>query len=346
MLFNIEYDIGGILEGYLVPDGFSEQPSIVVSDETGDILVLPCDQLRQGVVDAGRHFSGYVGFRVDTSHIPDLDRRLHLTIRDQKTKTLIYRRPPIKNTVGKKVFRIETQMIPLTKFDQYFGNHFQYILFGLDRFGHETISQAFHMHAISSVYLSGRISFRTYEDALDRGYEIITLLEDPYYEMAGRLFLLSRMGQMTPAFIGDRDRLALSSAVEYFSSINLNDRKSLTQALKRAPQKVTAAVASPLTTQLAASSADQPPRTADIAAAVDVLSRFTIVGHTSDIIGFQQSVSDLVGLPLGECPFPQHHSVIEQLAQMLREMPIAELLLENDLILHHYVGRAIDELKD
>ena len=62
MLFNVEYDAGTTIEGYLVPDGFSDRPRIAIFDGDEALNEFDCDGLRDAVRTSGRHATGVVGF--------------------------------------------------------------------------------------------------------------------------------------------------------------------------------------------------------------------------------------------------------------------------------------------
>lgn len=341
MLFNLEYDQGDLLEGYLIPDGFSDKPQIRVSDADGDLMILPCDQIKQAVIDSGRHENGRVGFKLDTTIIPDLAERNTLTIHDAKSGLLIYRRPQVAQTIPLKVVRLETQLLPMVKFDYHCGRHFQYELSSVERFGHETTLQAFHLNAIQSIYISGRLLMRNYEEFLDKGFKAIALLTDPYYELALRIFLLKRMAKTQISFFGDRDKIILAPAAEHFADVNLDSEASLKLALKKAPQNVRNVMVSPVTRQLATTIPEQTVTRADVATAIDLLSRFAIVGRDTDSLYFQRAVGDLLGISVDDFPLPPRHSALEDIATRLRSLHIAELMLEEDLIFDHYVREAM-----
>ncbi|TXI01866.1 MAG: hypothetical protein E6Q76_16445 [Rhizobium sp.] len=341
MLFNLEYDRGTVLEGYLIPDGFSDLPSIRVSDADGDLMILPCDQIKQAVVDSGRHETGHVGFKLDTKIIPDLASRSTLMIHDAKSGLLIYRRPQVAKVVPLKVVRLETQLLPMVKFDYYCGRQFQYELSSVERFGHETALQAFHLNAIQSIYISGRLLMRNYEEFLDKGFKAFVLLTDPYYEMALRIFLLKRMAKSQISFFGDRDRIILAPAAEHFADIDLASEAALKMALKKASQNVRNVLVSPVTRQLVTTTPEQPVTRGDVAAAIDLLSRFAIVGHDTDSITFQNAIGELLGISIEDLPLHTRHSALEEIAARLRSLHIAELMLEEDLIFDHYVREAM-----
>lgn len=341
MLFNVEYDRGTVIEGYVVPDGFSEEAIVIVETDDGRKISFACDQFKQGVVHAGRHATGMVGFRIDESRIPALGAKKKLSVRDAKTGILIYRRQPVEKLVKHKLLRLELSILPMGKFDEFCAENFQYAISGVERYGHETAMQAFHLNATSSVYISGRLLLRNYEDFLDKGFQAIVNVPDPYYEMACRLFILSRITKGTPTFLGERDRLILTSAADHFSDINLADDRALRRALKRAPEKVRRVLISPFTHQLVSTYPEQRVTRQDVAPAIDALSRFSVVGHTKNVTLFQEAVGELLSVSPMDVPAASRHSVLCDLALRLRELPVAETMLEEDLIFDHYVSRAV-----
>lgn len=341
MLFNVDRDLGDVIEGYVIPDGFSEQPSILLSGSEGPVARVACDQLRQAVVASGRHGSGLVGFRLDTTIDPYLPKREVLSIHDAKSGLLIYRRLPAESRNNLKIVRLETQMIPSTRLDRFCGESFQYELHSAERFGHETTLQAFHLTALDSIFISGRLLMKNYEVFLDRGFQAVAFLTDPYYEMATRIFLLKKMAKSRVNFLGDRDQLILAPAAEHFGEVDLNDETSLKAALKKASPKVRNVLTSPVTRQFVCTLPEQTVARADVAAAIDLLSRFTVIGHDGDLALFQQALAELLGRSAAEIPLPSRHTALEEVAMRLRKLPIAESLLEQDLIFDHYVRQAL-----
>lgn len=233
MLFNLEHDDGAVVEGYLIPDGFSDEPRILVTRDDGTVAAFKCDQLRPAIMQAGRHATGIVAFRIDEAMVPDLALQRHLAIHDEKSGLLIYRRPRVASPVPMKILRLELNMLPAIKFDQYCGHHFQYAVSAVERFGHETALQVFHLNAVTSIYMSGRLLLRNYEEFLDKGFMVIADIPDPYYEMASRLVILKRLAKGSVSFIGDRDRIFLAAAAEHFANVNLEDEREVKRALKR-----------------------------------------------------------------------------------------------------------------
>lgn len=344
LLFGIEYDHGDSLGGYLVPDGLSEVASVVIADGDSVLLRMPCNEIRESVRDARRHDTGMVGFRIDDAIVPNLISRRNLTVHDAKNGVLIYRRLPYMPPVNKKVMRLETQIIPAVAFDREIGKSFHYSQSGLDRFGHETVQQSFHLGVMSSIYLSGRILIRNYEEFIENKFDFIGLFFDPYYELAMRIYAISKMSKSRPIFLSERDAMIFSPAAEYFAGIDFTDQDSVRRSCRKLPEKVKSVLRSPYVRQLTSTHPEQQPDMRSIAAAIDILSRFTIVGHTNDIFSYVNAVSELLEVPLADVAVPNVYMPIQNVADELRGIAALERLLEEDLIFDHYLREAISSV--
>lgn len=343
LLFNIQRDTGDVVEGYLIPDGFSDAPVVLVSDEGGHIAEIVCDQLHSAVVAAGRHKTGLIGFKLTEHSIPDLRKRSTLFLQDAKSGLLIYRRPLPSAQINMKILRIETQLVPHAALDREISHHFQYPLASIERYGHETISQLFLLDKVKSMYLSGRLQVRNHQDFFERGFAGVALLTDPYYEMAIRLATMKLCSKTKPAFLGERDLMSLAPAIAYFNELNFQEPEAIDKALKKAPPRIRTILMSPTTRQFACADADQPSTRRDIAAAMDIISRLSVIGHINDTLSFASSLGELLGIDMDRIPILQRNDAINQIAATLRTLAVAETYLEDDLILDYYVRKAIDE---
>lgn len=343
MLFNIQRDRGDLVEGYLIPDGFSDIPVVLVSDDEGYIAEIECDQLHSAVVASGRHNTGLVGFKLTNQNVPGLKERSTLVLQDAKTGLLIYRRPLPSRQIKRKILRIETQLVPHAALDREMKNHFQYVLPSIERYGYETTLQVFLLDKLDSIYLSGRLQVRNHQDFFDKGFAGVALLTDPYYEMAVRLATLKLCSTTKPPFLGERDLMSLSPAITYFSDLNLKDTDAIAKSLKKAPPRVRMALMSPTTRQFACADPEQPSTRRDIAVVTDIISRFEVIGHINDTLSFASSLGELLDIDMDRIPILQRSDVINRMAAQLRTLAIAESYLEDDLILDYYVRKAIDD---
>src|SRR4051794_24035002 len=104
MLFNVETDTGDRITGYLVPDGYSEVPTILLRCGGQTMLSLAANEIREALVVAGRHETGQCGFSIGADLIPDLPKIGDLEICDAESGILVYRRPT-PSTIQKKLLR-------------------------------------------------------------------------------------------------------------------------------------------------------------------------------------------------------------------------------------------------
>ena len=340
MHFSIEYDSGDAIEGFLVPDGFSSEPSIVVEGVEGRLIEIPCDRLRETVRALGRHSTGLVGFHVGTDLIPDLPERKELTIWDGRTGLLIYRRPLPGGQIERKLLRLETSLNPQASLDRALARHFQYAVAGLEHLGHETTQQVFLMLNVGSVYASGQLLMRNYEDFFEHGLTAFTLLQPPHVDCAERLMLFAGHDEHGSNGVSERDMLLMSGAFDYFAGLDLESDRAIVSALKRAPKSARAALHSPLMRQLTAVRPDAAPERAALPRALDLLSRFEVVGTLDDPLGFANDVGGLLGLQPDTIPVVTPPQSVVALAERLRAMPVAERLFEEDVVLHHFIGEA------
>ena len=339
MLFNLEFDHGDRIEGYLIPDGFSEKANIVITKDDGTRIILPCLHERVAVKQSGRHETGFVGFMIDKTIVPDLETQKNLSIRDAKTNLLIYRRP-IDGAIERKLLRLDMSIVPQPKLDAYCGGLFQYAINSVERFGHETTLQTFHLNSVNSIFVSGRLLLRNYEEFLDKGFIVVANLSNPYYELACRLLTLKGLARGQVSFLDDRDKLAMEPASRHFADVNLADDRALVRSLKTADAKVRQGISSTVTRQLVATSPDQRVSKRDVAAAINMLARFSVVGYEY-CIHYQQALGELLQVPYTDIPVASIHPTLEKIAQRLSSFSVAELILEEDLILSHYVRKAL-----
>jgi DNA-binding transcriptional regulator YiaG len=341
MLFNIEKDEGNRIVGYLVPDSFSESPSLRISDGERDLLILPCQEERAALVFAGRHSTGQCGFTIDETMIADLSRREVLELYDKETNILIYRRRP--KAIQKRIFRLETHLVPLWMLDDSLDSHFQYHQKGIERHGRETATQVFLLSGSSSLYLSGRLLFKTYDNYINETFNCIALLRDPFMELAERLLALKLVRRLPQEsqLLDARDMLTYAPAIEFAEGMGSGERQ-IHRAFETMPKAAIANLANPMTRQLAARSLDEAPRKGAVATALQTLSTFAIVGLREGQDLFLAQFANLLGISEQALPVLPEFSQTGKLCEMLRGVPEVELLIEQDLEVYHSVKSAIE----
>src|SRR5450631_1818428 len=265
MLFNIEIDEGSRIVGYLVPDSFSRSPSLRITDGGQDLLVLPCQEARPALVASGRHETGRCGFTVDETIISGLSQHEGLELYDDETGILIYRRRRTSEVIQKRIFRLETHLFPLWRLDDSVGKYFQHFQKGIERHGRETTTQMFLLNNSTSLYFSGRLTFKAYENYINETFNCIAVLHEPYAELAERLLTLKHIRKFGDELLGARDMMAYGPAISFAETIE-NDDKVLRRVFATMPKMAVANLANPVTRQLAARAPDEAPSKGAIAA--------------------------------------------------------------------------------
>lgn len=344
MLFNIERDEGRRIIGYMVPDAFSMSPSLRVADGDKELLILPCQEERAALVAAGRHETGRCGFTIDDTMIANLAERQTIEIYDQETDLLIYRRRPPQQLIQKRVFRLETHLVPLWRLDDRLERYFQYFHKGIERHGLETINQMFLLNDSTSLYLAGRIPFKAFENYIDETFTCATLFRNPYTELAERLLTLGIVRRVADKvqLLGARDMMTYGPAFDFAEQIKV-DGKVLHRAFAAMPKAAIAILSNPLTRLLAVRSAEEVPGKGAVATALGTLSRFASVGLREGQDLFVAQLAALLGIDAQTLPMPADFSKTAELSALLRDVPEAQLLIEKDLEVYHHTKSAIEK---
>ena len=343
MLFSIEADHGTRLTGYLVPDSFSATPLLTVRGGGADLLTMEANEVRHALVVAGRHGTGQCGFQIDEGMVPGLADLADLEIIDAATELLVYRRQPAPDLISGATFRLETHLLPLWRLDEVFAHSFQYWYKGIDRFGRETATQVFCLDK-SSIYASGRLLYKNFEYYLAKDVRCYAAIRHPFEELAERLLVLQNVGTRAEQLLGARDALIFEAAIAFASELKTMDDAGLKRAFRRPPPDAIAALSNPLTRQLTTNTPGEMPTSGSVAAALDVLSSFDVVGLRADETKFVDALSAATGLPAAAFPPLTEFSRVRELGQRLRGVGHCEDFLEKDLELFHHVSSAFEKV--
>lgn len=345
MLFNLEYDDGSLIVGWAVADGVSTSLDLRVCAGGEDILILRADEDKPGIVAYGRHETGACGFRLSIAQIPNLADLHDLEIYECSSGLLIYRRFR-PGFLHKKILRLETSLLPLWRLDNSISLFFQYTLSNIEKYGKETTTEVFQLRNIPSVYLNGRILFSNYSYYIESNFECITVLQDPYEEMAERILILSHMQHGNLSHLGERDIVSLQPAVAYFAKIDISDEAAVHRAFKLLPEEVGALLADPLVRQLTTTVPGERAGRRSVTASLDVLASFAIVSLRSESDRFIDGCAELLGIEPSALPPIPGNGKVPVLAGMLRRSNDAGYLIEKDRELFSYISDAYKKASD
>ena len=340
MLFNFQEDQGTRISLYVVPDSGGTIPSVRVKSEGRELLVLAANEQIPALVQAGRHSTGQCGFAVDDGLVPDLASYAHLEITEAETGLLVYRRPIPDAVPDMNLFRMETHLLPLWRIDDALEMRFQYWYKGVDRFGRETSTQVFCLNEGTSSYVSGRLLYKNYEFYLSKGIKTVAMFRDPYDELAERLILLRNIGEKAEEVLGARDAITFAPVIESLAEYDDFDEAFCKRFFKRASDEVLNALANPVVRQLTAATPDEVPNQASVAAALDALSTFELIGLRSQGADFHEGLAELTGISPEDLPMIGEYARVTDIGARLRGNGIVESVLEKDLEVFHFLQNA------
>ncbi|HLH51106.1 MAG TPA: hypothetical protein VKV96_17340 [Roseiarcus sp.] len=344
MLFNLEADTGDRIVCYVVPDGFQGVPRIRVCNAGEELAVLAANETRESLVVASRHETGQCGFSIDASLVPNLPSLNQLELYDEETGILIYRRRA-PHMAARKILRLETHLFPLWRLDDALKPSFQYHARGVESLGRETVTQLFLLINVDSVYVSGRILYKNYAYFVESSFQTAILLQEPYQELAERLLVLSKLRRIGAEILGARESMEVEAALEFAEQFPTEDDKAMKRALRQMPGDVGMVFANPLTRLLTATTPDEMPTGGAIAAALDALSSFAVVGLRHESDKFIGALAELIGVEPATLPAPHQFPGVARLAEILKTSGEVDHLLEKDLELYHHVSQAAEKVK-
>lgn len=343
MLFSIDEDVGGRLEGWVMPDNPAITPSVIVHLNPERHVVIEAFVFRPLLKENSLHNTGICGFILDENNCPGLSSASELEIYDADNNVLLYRRAPAGGSIDKKFFRLEPQLFRSVALDSLFIPRFHMAYAALELFAEETIRSILSISFTPSLYAAGRVLWRVWEPLLrDRGYRAGILLRDPYQELAERLMILKLASSPRGQLVKDALGQSIEPAAASVRDANLADRSALEALLADPPAEVKSVLYNPLTYLLSAQSAFDPPPVPATAVALDSLADMDVVGLREDTRSFLETILAVLDLPetLEEVRLPTGPSVL-RLADVLRDMPASRTLIEMDLEVYGTAAKAI-----
>ena len=251
----------GAWEGWAMPDNPAVTPRVIVHLDAEHHVVIEAFVYRPLLKQNGLHNTGVCGFILDENNCPGLTAANKLEVFDADANLLLcYRRRPESGIIDKKLFRLETQLFRSAAVDDLLLTRFHMSYPALDLHPEETIRSILALPFTQSIYASGRVFWRVWEPLLrDRGYLVGALLRDPFHEMAERLLILKLASSSQGAGIIDAVGPVVEAAAGHLRNIDLKDFAALEALLAAAPIELKAILYNPLTYQLTAQNAFDPP---------------------------------------------------------------------------------------
>lgn len=344
MLFNIEADTGDTLVGYLVPDSYTETPRLCLIGGGRLLWSGEANETRAALVAAGRHRTGRCGFRIGPAEVPLLQRLPEVEVRDLASGITIYRRTRDRPVLARRVFRVETRLIGLHRFDHGMEPHFQGWFPGIDRHGAETIDQTLHMNAVGSVYASGRVQVAAHPALTAGDTALLALLRDPFAELAERIAVLGGARGPLARVLPGRERMTYRGAIEALDGIDPGQPRALRRFFRRIDPAVAAELSNPLVRQLTAPAPAELPGPGAVAAALRTLAGFDVVAPAEVPGLFEAAVAAFLGLPAVPAVADPFAAAVADSAAELARIGMAEAMLEADLEVYASLSAVVERI--
>jgi hypothetical protein len=198
----------------------------------------------------------------------------------------------------------------------------------------------FLLSSIGSVYLSGRLLYRAFQQYLEGHFDVIFSMHHPYEELAERLIVLAQIKRTGSGILGLRENMSLESTMAFAQALPLDNERDLARALRDMPHPVARVLANPVVRQLTTSTPEEMPTRSAVSMALSTLSTFQVVGLRRAPRAFAGAVCELTGLDPGASPEAGHLPGVTALARMLKRTREVEWLIEQDLALYDHVADA------
>lgn len=293
MLWNFDEDAGSYLFGWLALENRSREPALVVVIDGRTRRRVVANFERVDLKAVGWHETGMCGFLIDREVCPELSPERDVEIFEEETNTLVFRRAS-DAVLPVRLFHLETQTFPVYALDSSASPFVQMKYDSAELIGEETLTNIIKIVFCQSLMVSGGINYRRYVSHLrEHGYHCSVLLSDPLREIAGRLIQIQMLAA-NDAGQGWR-RMGQGDLIEAFRGVDLRRPAALAGAFRKLSDEAFFSLADPTTRKLVSMTPQDPVEDHHVAAALDTLAEFDIIGFDSDLNRFVEHFESLFG---------------------------------------------------
>lgn len=343
MQFHIDSDAGISISGWLLPDNPIAIPKLIVaSPEHHREIELEANVLRTDLKDLGLHTTGMAGFLIDQQLVPDLDKLADLEIREATTRLLVYRRFLDSRHLERKLFFYGQHAMPQMHIETLLSKHFAQSYHAIEQHSYDTLFCIINMHHCNSICISGRPRYFRYQQLLrEHGFNIVSLIREPYEELAERLLFVRYASQSNAPSFAANYMTGLEPLVSVVKKMDFADRESISTALKSIGTAQREAIANPFIKSIACQ-LDEIAEARHISIALDNLAGMDLVGVASRFNEFKATLHDLIGTDMLGKTELSTVSWVPIISEHLRQIPSVDALLAYDLELYTHVSKAFD----
>ncbi len=341
MFFNIDYDNGGVICGWLAPDNPSAVPKILVRRPGEEDIEISATIQRPDVRDLGVHVTGLVGFAVDGSIVKGLPDLENIELLDADTGILIYRRFKAGKHIERKFFLFDSSIRPIEKLGGRSKNLFTLTYPSTERYGFETMLVLINNGFNKSIFMSGRSSYPRYSHFLSNAqFMTAALLSDPFEELAQRLVILSLIQKSDSTRMLPLLFTGLTALTNFVRDLPFEDSKGMLAKFRNVTDQEREALMSPMTRMFGCIPGETPERR-HVTAALENLASMDLVGVRRRFRDFSALLTGILGHDLAGDYEPVAHPSISALAERLSRISLVADLLEDDLALYSFAEESV-----
>ena len=351
MLFSVDEDTGTRIVGWIMPDNPSHTPSVSVFEGNEKLAEIQARIVRPLLREQGLHDTGLCGFVVDEAAVTGLARRHQIDVYDAHTQTLVYRRRYGAQTIQRKLFRLETQILPNVRMNRLFDSLFQMSYPRIESLPPDTTRNVIDLAFTNSIYISGRIYLAEYEVFFQKnGFESCTYIRDPLEELSEQLLTLEWISRNNDDTVKQLGNIGLGGLVDAVKGKDLKDADDFGAWLLRLSPEDRQLLSNPLTRLLTCRNSDEPLSVIAVPSALDALSGMKAVELRGNLEHFLLLVGAQLERDLGTWELPAPSPGVTKLAEGLKDKEIVQQVLAADLELYsefsNALGRTFDAMRD
>jgi hypothetical protein len=341
MQSHVDYDSGTLISGWVVPDNPSAIPRILVSVDRAKPVAIDAAIMRQDLKDLGMHRTGMVGFNIDETSCPGLGTAKNVLVQEFESQVLIYGRFDETRHVKSKLLLYELNAMPQTRIFASIQKRFAMSYDAVERHPFDTMFGIINNQFSESIFLAGRPNFKRYQQLLaNRNFIVVTMLRDPYEEIAERLLFARYASRPNspPHFM--RHLSGLEPLVDLASRFDISSEHAMLSAFNSLEPAHEQVLANPYVQVLACEN-DEPAERRHVSVALDNLSRMNLVGLRQRFDNFKSTLQEIVGVDLLEDGQPVDVSWVPEIAAKLSRIDKVRSLLALDISLYNLARDAI-----
>lgn len=342
MKFALDVDDGHSITGWVAPDNQLAVSRVRVTVEGRLVLELSATEVDHGIRANGWHATGQCRFIINEENLPGVSAIRDLEIHDADTNVLVHRRASGSHFCDGKLIFIHASIKQESSLTENLYPYFEISYFNINKLPEEILSNLLGNPHSKSRLFAGPILIPRYEGEYDYGNVLSALLvEDPFVEMARRMLWLRARTALAEDDAQSWRLGDLIEAVRFAADFDYDDVKSLKRFFRMLPEEAYRLLFNPMTRVLATRLPDDRIFPANSIIAVEVLSRFGIVGHRNHYDAFAASVFDRLEIAAPPPSAPPVPTEILAFAERLRGIKAAVDFLVFDEVISRSVEEAV-----